>query len=223
MPYDTRGYRTAFVAAVRNRGIYPEKVKNLSVKSLVWEPPPLALRNIDKVMKKIQLHWDLKADRETAHKTSLDNAREMHTWLCDPAQVSDQEFEALGFLRKIGPTIEDGISGSLHNIEVHSVRPARRIGPDGQTTSHLVVEITQSFWPDDTELPHYRGGCTLLIDLENNEVSYFIRKKLDVAGTRKQQQEMSSVALRGNYFFAGSSPAEPLAMLHQIYGYEAAK
>ena len=41
------------------------------------------------------------------------------------------------------------------------MRPARRIGPDGQSRTDLVVEITQTL-RDANQFP-YRGGCTLLI------------------------------------------------------------
>ena len=64
------------------------------------------------------------------------------------------------------------LTGDLHGIEVHSVRPARRIGPDGQSRTDLVVEITQTFYA--TQGGAYRGGCTLLIDLEIGEVRYFV-------------------------------------------------
>ena len=42
VPADKHGYRTAFIAAFRDRGIYPRDVKHLSPGSLVWEAPPVA-------------------------------------------------------------------------------------------------------------------------------------------------------------------------------------
>ena len=213
------GYRTAFIAAFRARGIYPSNVKHFSQNSLVWEPPPLPLKNIKSILDKLVLSWDLRTSRRRAYDVSRHNAQLMHDWLCNSAEVDDDEFEALGFSRKKGQTTFDGISGQLHTIEVHSVRPARRIGPDGQSRSHLVIEITQTFWPDDPTLPHVRGGCTLLVDLEKHEASYFVRKKLNVAAHLQGEQRFAMASpLHGNYFEVDSRSREPLAMLHQVYG-----
>ena len=46
-------------------------------------------------------------------------------------------------------SVLNGESGELRPFEVHSVRPVRRIGPDGQQRTDLVVEITQSWLPGD--------------------------------------------------------------------------
>src|SRR5215471_11710897 len=51
VPDDARDYRTAFVSAFRDRGIYPAEVWHMSPASLVWEPPPLPLKNISNVLK----------------------------------------------------------------------------------------------------------------------------------------------------------------------------
>ena len=61
------------------------------------------------------------------------------------------------------------------------MRPARRVGPDGNIRSDLVVEITQTFRPTGMPGGRFRGGCTLLIDLATAEVRYMVRKKVDSA------------------------------------------
>ena len=60
VPYDKLGYRTAFIEAFRSRGIYPSDVKHLSPGSLIWEPPPLPLRQakVRDVLKKLSTGWD---------------------------------------------------------------------------------------------------------------------------------------------------------------------
>jgi len=100
---DRRTYRVAFVSAFRDRGIYPADVTSLSIGSLVWEPPPLPLMNIGNVLRRMSLDWDLKSKREQAHEDCRTNARLMHTWLMDDAQVPTDEIEALGFSRTPGP------------------------------------------------------------------------------------------------------------------------
>ena len=68
------------------------------------------------------------------------------------------------------------------------MRPARRLGPDGQTLTDLVIEITQrrhGYMNEDLQKrvdrgelappPHdfwFRGGCTVLVDLDHGEVRY---------------------------------------------------
>jgi subtilisin family serine protease len=216
VPNDARDYRTAFVSAFRDRGIYPADVSHMSPASLVWEPPPLPLTNISNVLTGMKLRWDLNAERQTAYATSRDNAKDMCRWLADPEQVSDEELEALGLTRKIGQKTIGGISGELGPIEVHSVRPARRIGPDGQVRADLVVEITQSFRP--AVGGRFRGGCTLIVDLEKAEARYFVRKRATNPDRLKTQTvfKMSLAdALHENYFGRVEIAEEPFAMLHR--------
>lgn len=222
---DTRGYRTAFVAAFRARGIYPANVRHLSTSSLIWEPPPLPLRTaaVRNILDRMLLDWDLSVDRKLAYRTSLNNAAEFHDWLVDPEQVTDDEIEALGLIRDTQRQQKDidafkqaigNTGGELGRIEVHSVRPARRVGPDGQTSSDLVVEITQTFHAEDGA--RYRGGCTLLIDLETGKVRYLIRKRV-LSATRAQEQQglTDEYGLSANYFDTATRHDEPFALLHR--------
>ncbi|WP_431572352.1 S8 family serine peptidase [Hypericibacter sp.] len=214
VPDDDRGYRVAFVSAFRDRGIYPAEVKSLSVGSLVWEPPPLPLKKLDKAIDQMNLGWDLQVDRESAYNASRDNAVKMHDWLMKTA--TDEEISALGLFRKTGNTTFGGVSGKLRRIEVHSVRPARRVRADGQSQVDLVVEITQGFQLDPPNDGIVRGGCTILIDLGTKEVRYFIRKRVDsplrIAANLALADEMG---LAANYYGAQRAAAEPFAMLHR--------
>ena len=82
-------------------------------------------------------------------------------------------------------------------FEIHAVRPSRRVGPDGQLLMSLIVEIMQKRYvfvdPDlqeradsgelsDSELKSsdfvFRGGCTLIYDLETAQLRYSIRKNI---------------------------------------------
>ena len=76
----------------------------------------------------------------------------------------------------------------MRPIEVHSVRPSRRTAPDGNSSAMLVVEITQTFRADPDHA-RYRGGCTVLVDLNTNEARYIIRKWLrGVVGANTQRK-----------------------------------
>lgn len=214
VPDDKRTYRVAFLSAFRDRGIYPSDVRNLSIDSLSWEPPPVPLAGIAKAIKNLSLEWDLKARRSDAYDLSRKNAETFRKWLLDPQEVSDDELSALGFLRKAQPFQIAGVAGSLGGIEVHSVRPARRIGPDEVMVSDLVIEIIQSFYPADGS-PAFRGGCTLLVDLAEHRVKYFIRKRVDASERFERQQSLAAAAGRLDTYGFERHLSEPFAALHR--------
>jgi Subtilase family len=222
---DKHGYRTAFIEAFRNRGIYPRDVKHLSPGSLIWEAPPLPMRseNVRVVLEEMSIDWDMNIKREVAYNSSEVNARTFWKWLMKPDQVSDEEISALGLLRIPKPkpfTIGDQ-AGELRVIEVHSVRPLRRVGPDGNIRSDLVVEITQSFRPSAIPGARYRGGCTLLIDLATAEVRYMVRKKVVNVERFAAQFKFgadASDSLHANYFADDTGVREPFALMHRVHG-----
>lgn len=217
VPDDPRNYRVAFVAAFRDRGIYPSGVRHLSPGNLIWESPPLPLTKLDVILSKMKLTWNLNNDRRLAYEASQENAATFHDWLVSPRQVSDEELAMLGFVRKSQVMNVGSMRGHMGGPEVHSVRPARRIGPDEQSRTDLIVEITQTFRPDQMGDGLYRGGCTLVIDLETNEVRYCIRKRV-TSGERLSQQaayrRQFESSLRFQYFDEPPAGKEPFAMLH---------
>ncbi|MER8810380.1 S8 family serine peptidase [Mesorhizobium australicum] len=225
VPDDPRGYRPAFAAAFRDRGIFPRNVKHLSPGNLVWSPPLLPLSNLKRILDEMDLSWNLDGDRRKAYETSRLNALKFHSWLAGKADSTDDELRAMGLQREGGPmnipTIDDNgsIPGTLGGIEVHSVRPARRIGPDGQSQTDLVVEVTQTLRPISGQGNIYRGGCTLLIDLKTNAVRYVVTKALTAAGRIQAQaafQERMSENLRFEYFDEPAGGNEPFALLHGV-------
>jgi hypothetical protein len=225
VPYDRLGYRIAFIEAFRTRGIYPRDVKHLSPGSLLWEPPPLRLEpdKVHAILKDMSTEWDLQSDRRQAYELSNTNTGKFWHWLMNPDNVSDDQLTALGLLRIQAPqpfTI-GGHDGELRRIEVHSVRPVRRVSPEGNIRADLVVEITQSFRPAQAPDTRFRGGCTLIIDLATAEVRYMVRKKVDSPWRYGQQfgfaKEMGD-GLHGNYFADPTNAREPFAMIHHVHG-----
>src|SRR6202044_197314 len=144
VPNDPWAYRPAFIQGFRRRGIYPENVRNLSSESLRWERPEAHFR-LEDMLSRLQLTWDLRVDRKRAFEISRRNGYLVHQWFKQDPSIKDADTEALGFYRAENvPLVIAGQKGQLRNFEVHSVRPVRRIGPDGQQQTNLVVEITQS-------------------------------------------------------------------------------
>lgn len=219
---DPLGYRIAFVEAFRARGITPADVRSVSASTLVWEPPPEPLPGLKQILRKMKLYWDASSDRRKAYDHSRENAFKFWEWLQSPA-VSDDDLALLGLVRDAAAvtfTDDDGTEtkGTLHRFEVHSVRPARRIGPDRTARNDLIVEITQSWHADDASLlmPPFRAGCTLVIDLDRSHVSYLVRKRAK-AGRFSAQAAFRAAAAQASSgtYFSPASEAEPFAALHR--------
>jgi hypothetical protein len=98
----------------------------------------------------------------------------------------------------------------------------------------MVVEITQHRWEPlvegrvidraaesrDEGFP-FRGGCTLLVDMETGRVRYSIVKDIKNRNRLRRQRAFlqggSSVSLRATYFggLTDRQEREPFAMLHR--------
>jgi hypothetical protein len=220
VPEDQRAYRVAFVSSFAARGIYPADVKTLSVDSLTWEGSPEPIDSISAILDQLALDWGLDANRERSYRASRANAIRVHKWLQDPRQITNSQFQSLGLRRSPGAIRIGDVAGSLHPMEVHSVRPARRVAPDGQLLSDVVIEITQAFRPDDATIRPFRGGCTLLIDRRTRQIRYVVRKRVDNVRRFIAEQSFSisrEAQLWANYQSEDAPGREPFALLHRGY------
>jgi hypothetical protein len=243
VPDDDLGYRIAVVEAFRAHGIYPRDVRNLSIDSLRWEAepdeqgepaffrfvrqmrdPPGPERKEARNIRDLILQWDLKSDREEIfNQQSLQRAR-LHNWI---GQEKDM-------LRKIFR----GLDLDTMKFEVHSLRPARRVGPDGEQLADMVIEIMQRrdeyLTPERAEAGGepdfvFRGGATLIIDLETYKIRYYINKNINSQTRLKRQRAFLSGdddgTLRALYFgtMLQSRMKEPFAFLHRSAGEEEMK
>jgi hypothetical protein len=198
VPDDDRGYRIAVIEAFRRRGIYPQGVRSLSMESLCLAGPvgdeAAALRGLlpgVKSLLRIRPDWSLTADRHKIWEQMQQSCREIHGWLASEEVRGVAAHFGLALGQDAPRSIERGRDG-LPRFEVHSVRPALRLGPDGQTLADLVIEITQKrrgylnpVWQEKVDKgeieppPHdfwLRGGCTVLVDLDRGAVRYCIGK-----------------------------------------------
>jgi hypothetical protein len=232
MPDDVLGYRVAFISACRDRGILPVGVQHIEADSLLWERPTLQEpleKGLKEIMTSLDVRWRTYGDEPVKiYEASKENRRDFHNWLMAEEPERKALLSELGFRTPEKEIKIDGITGELRPLEVHSIRPARRIGPDGQTRADVVVEITQTFRPADG-LQHYRSGCTLLIDLLTFKLRYLIRKRLEGAtGLAKQSAYRAAAAdddtlfqttaagdtLRANFYGGRAGDHEPFALLH---------
>jgi hypothetical protein len=228
VPDDDLGYRIAVIEAFRRRGIYPRDVRTLSAESLRWQEPTLELKGLEGMLRQLNLTWDLEIDRGKVFNLSKTNCKLVHGWLVTGGVGPADERQmglALGDLTLSGiKPAEKGPGKGKLPVEVHAVRPLRRVGPDGQLLTDLVVEITQKRQvPLDPESPglgtfSFRGGCTLLIDLKTTRVRYCISKNIASEDRLARQRQFrlfpSELSLYATYY--GSAGDDQLfAALHR--------
>lgn len=243
---DKYNYRLAVIEAFRRRGIYPRKVRNLSEESLQWHKPnPVEqakfvefFSGADRIGKLVP-EWTTKSEREAIFDKVKGSRETLEGWLKEERGADVRKIMHL--------TVEPGApksvvrEGNIPKLVVQSVRPARRIGPDGQTVTDLVIEVTQSrlgyYEPEIQEEvekgeresvdPDFilRGGCTLLVDIETAEVKYCVYKRVlsdnRLNRMREYLQSDASPGLRLGYY--GSAAQTYYRDLSPMYGEEPTK
>jgi hypothetical protein len=202
VPDDDHGYRLAVIEGFRRRGIYPSDVRTLAVDSLTWKPCEIdELPGLDKLLSKLKLNWDQRTDRKEIYDANVSNGRLVHDWVtsdavCKPTcdgKLSCGEAMGLALNPQTAPANVSRRPDGSPKVEVHSVRPVRRVGPDGQLLVDLVIEMTQKrVEPVDPTQPNgetfkFRGGCTLIVDLERSEARYTVLKRI-TSESRLQRQ-----------------------------------
>ncbi len=241
VPDDARGYRVAVIEAFRKWGIYPRDVRTLSVDSLRWDLPAALLPAaamfppFSESLLALVRKWDISSDRRVIFEQLSEIRLKLQKWL---AEVLTPEVG-----RKLGLDIQAASASrrrAAPDFEVTALRPARRIGPDGQHLLDLVIEITQKRWvaaqppaPDATqpapELPTpentprgfwFYGGCNVVYDLQQLGVRYCIIKDLASTTRLARQQEFwargSLPSLQATYFgrLEHAGGGEVFAFLH---------
>jgi subtilisin family serine protease len=229
---DNRGYRVAFIDAFRKRGIFPYDVRRLAEDSLLWEPPPMEKALLDlfsEVIPELDLTWGLTIERRSAFNLSQKNGAILQKWLTEPhdaqrrllRQILGFEEPAKKWTGRIG---DQTFTGEIRPIETHSVRVCRRTAPDGSSKPTLVIELTQTFRADPNQ-DRYRGGCTLLFDLNTSRLNYLVRKRLLSQWSIENQAKvqlaaMARAAEQGQVFYPPGDPAgrgKAFAIMHR-YG-----
>jgi hypothetical protein len=233
---DDLHYRVAVIDAFRAWGIRPFDVRSWSVESLIWQQPDFS-RVPDCKSLLTQVELDLldssTARREVFFRMARNRVR-LHSWLTKNIAL----FEGGKLL---GLALDQRARGSIRRdkggvplFEVHAVRTSRRIGPDGQHGSQVVIEIMQrrkafydaaeqdkldknpAGYEQAREDFFFRGGSTVIIDPATGEICYWLRKRIDDA--RRLDRERSfrlgagTAANRAIYF--EPSAEKTFALLH---------
>ncbi|NGM23985.1 S8 family serine peptidase [Roseomonas stagni] len=239
VPDDRRGYRVALIDGFRKRGIRPPDVETWSPTALVWGGPldPEALAPLREVIAAMSARWRLDGDRLAAWQASRDDARTIKVAIDRlpdaPRKALCQELGLLDFDDDGEPVGPGGrrragevegprgtfSSGTFSRIEVHSVRPARRVGPDGELLADTVIEITQRWWPQGSD-EFVRGGCTIIWDRERQAARYVVSKRVGHPKRTKEElrlraKERETAETSGYVGGAALADAdEPFALLH---------
>jgi hypothetical protein len=250
---DDRRYRVSVVSAFRDWRIYPSDVRSLSVESLLWSPPEIGvLSGLGDLLANSRLaDWDLGCDRQAVYKQMRSLNALLHAWIKQKANTRVTETFSPEWDRLLGLALDPKTApksiarapdGAV-TFEVHSARPCRRIGPDGQEQTDVVVEIIQrrkAFFDqktqedvdqgtrDSTSVKQdfwFRGGCSLILDLKTGEIRYCIRKAIcksmqkpweddRLIGERQFRQSQYGGS-GGNAYFDDAYQGNPFAYLHR--------
>jgi hypothetical protein len=219
------------------------------VESLLWHEPTEKeqaefelLFHGPEGLQKLFPRWNRGSDPEQVFLQTRECRRTLHQWFMDPGALAAAKAAHL-LMDKLEKNKTDAVyrdKDGLPELEVHSIRPARRIGPDGQTVTELVIEMTQrrrgyfdaekqrkvesgELAPMEPDFI-FRGGCTLLVDLETARVRYCIYKDISsqnrIERMRKYLQSGSGPSLQATYLGDpgkgfSRSRLEPIASLHR--------
>ena len=109
------------------------------------------------------------------------------------------------------------------SFEVHELRRAMRVAPNGRHVPQLIVALTQSRAIDGSEADGtprftFRGGSTLVVDLSIPEVKYRVFKNI----ASKNRQDRTAAFIRAavrdplRALFFAPDRREPFAALHAL-------
>jgi hypothetical protein len=137
VPDDDLGYRIAFIEAFRWRGIYPRDVRALSVDSLRWPAVRTSQSFFQPLADQLRALVGQFAYFQTRSQTYDETERissQLHDWIEIEGHAQLKEFSEIA-----GITFEFGLPGlrgdkkkGIPRFQVHSLRPARRVSPDGE-------------------------------------------------------------------------------------------
>jgi hypothetical protein len=195
-PTTSWGYRKAWVDAFRSYEIYPSGVKNLSEGAPRWDSSEIPVPAKPELgFDRLQFACDLVQPASAGEL--LRQARAVGALVSDP-----QYAPAFGLCPKTK------IEKDLVDLpRVHSVRSARRAGPDGQIVFELVAEVTRCRRPRACRHHRIRFLRRQHRDPRPDGSSRYVIRKALTANDRLQKQRD---ALGQDARFWGPGPGEKM-------------
>ncbi|MEA2596964.1 MAG: hypothetical protein QOF01_3433 [Thermomicrobiales bacterium] len=186
-PAHRRNNRIAFIDAFRSWGIYPRDVPTLSEDSLRWRPPG----NEDQLTSLRENPGFSKSDEKTLREL----ADALESW--QPGSQRRNVFQhvqkAQAMFHDLLEKMQDEVPGGQPlvpgldlrtgaHFSVTNLRPARRVGSQGEFRNEMVVDVIQTYRASDSGKPvgdpPFRGGSTIIIDARDWTVRYVISKRV---------------------------------------------
>jgi hypothetical protein len=225
-PADDNNYRVAFMESFRNWGIFPDRVNTFSEESLRWSLPADFDNDEVRALKRIAVivEEDVRvilsmSDREKIFNEYNSRQGRLHEFLMNKQDILGEKKWGI-FIDKLGLSAShstyldnSGLEVKPINplkIEVHKIRPAYRMGREGNILEQVIVTLTQK-----AEIPingdekiRFRGGCTLIFNLANNfNLDYIITK--NISSKRRFLEQLN--------FQRGSDINESLGFNNSMY------
>lgn len=216
-PDDNNGYRVALIEAFRAWGIFPEKVMTFSIYSLRWSPPNFTANELSAVnMMASYIKDDIRILTRLSNRKDIANAyskiqAKLQRVLVNPIDINLAGWKKYkltqkiwdGFLKEIGVikgqhelTLvgENGEKFALQidpKLEVHSIRPAFRIGRENSILEQVIITLTQTHTVKSGKYKgiKFRGGCTMVLSILNDilTLNYIVLRKFDNAQRLERQ------------------------------------
>ncbi|TJW17959.1 MAG: peptidase S8 [Mesorhizobium sp.] len=239
-PDDPLHYRLAFMESFRKWKLLPRDVRTVSEETLAWsapdDPSPGWLIGL---LRDIDLRWNQKLERSEIFALNEKNRYTLWKAMRRAFIANPDLYKQFGLLPHLPRYKDDGTllrkarKGET-TFDIFSVRPTRRVEPDGSFRTEVIAVIQQRIpvRPDGTPALEgvkagerffwFRGGATVIIDPRERqeEIRYSIIKNTGSADRQKRQSQATAMnylsPLRALYF--GSEISEPFAMLHASHG-----
>jgi hypothetical protein len=250
VPDDKHGYRVALIESFRHWGIVPDGVRTVSEEHLRWpfvrsedESGWNAFQAISEKLRPLISESLYFEDRQVAFEEFRKAQELAHEFLQDSLSGSRDAYQRQQFERITGLNISDVEAlerlrtshDGLPTFEVHSVRPALRVSPDGRILKQMIMTVTQrrrvNVDPSDESLGKFdfRAGSTLIFDLDGLSLRYAVTRRIDDEArlgniqNYRQRKGRDDLSLRAAYFGAGPTHdeassldgmVEPFGLLH---------
>lgn len=250
VPNDRYGYRIALIESFRHWGIVSDGVRTHSEEHLRWpfvnlerEEESNIFEGAAEMLRQVVGESLYFKDREQGFERYRAAQIQLHEYLRDclsePIDEKRKEFERVtGLVISESSRLEglrDDRSG-MPRFEVHAIRPALRVTPEGSILKQVVITVTQrrrvlldAGSPNGEQIT-FRGGSTLILDLDTMALRYAVTKRIDdearlarVRAYRKSKME-DEQSLRSMYFgqppfdedgARDSQGFEPFSLLHE--------
>lgn len=197
VPDDPWDYRGALIDAFRRRRIYPSSTASLSEDALHWCPPRIELPAVPGLScAALRLSESLGPAANDAEL--LRQAHALARFVTRPDRLQEFGLASPGDPRLNGDQVDRPC--------VQSIRPARRVGPQGQLALDVVAEITQS--RRVAALPgqpgfEFHGGATVILGADGN-IRYSILKSVVSPGAAEDRRAwLASPSARGLWRLEG--------------------